>query len=151
MHHDMHCYCENGTFNCEQAHIICEGEPVDDKPNKKPTKKPIGSPRDLYCFKDIFQCPDGTSVGRDPKNNCEFKPCPQKEKPKEEPMMCPYDLHECPDGTMVDRDSENNCEFKPCPPAKDNNTKPTEDVTYCPTDTKKCADGGYLKRDQKNN
>ncbi len=29
----------------------------------------------LVCAKDAKKCRDGTSVGRDPKNNCEFFPC----------------------------------------------------------------------------
>jgi hypothetical protein len=28
------------------------------------------------CMVDALQCPDGTSVGRDPANSCEFYACP---------------------------------------------------------------------------
>ncbi len=30
----------------------------------------------IFCAQDAKECPDGTFVGRDPKNNCEFEPCP---------------------------------------------------------------------------
>ncbi len=30
----------------------------------------------VACALDAKICPDGTSVGRDLYNNCEFKPCP---------------------------------------------------------------------------
>jgi len=33
-------------------------------------------PEQLYCTMDAKICPDGTGVGRDPGNNCEFFPCP---------------------------------------------------------------------------
>jgi len=35
------------------------------------------------CTQDAQQCPDGTFVGRDPSNNCEFFPCEEKDKFKE--------------------------------------------------------------------
>ena len=37
------------------------------------TKEPI------FCTEDLKTCPDGTSVGRNPGNNCEFDPCPKIE------------------------------------------------------------------------
>jgi hypothetical protein len=30
----------------------------------------------LLCTSDVMQCPDGSYVGRDPLNNCQFYPCP---------------------------------------------------------------------------
>tara|TARA_Y100000310_G_scaffold15748_1_gene15840 strand:+ start:1091 stop:1654 length:564 start_codon:yes stop_codon:yes gene_type:complete len=35
------------------------------------------------CAEDAMQCPDGTFVGRDPSNNCEFFDCEQLEKEKQ--------------------------------------------------------------------
>jgi len=29
------------------------------------------------CTADVFECPDGSSVGRDPKNSCAFRECPR--------------------------------------------------------------------------
>ena len=29
----------------------------------------------IYCTADVQECPDGSFVARDPKNNCEFKVC----------------------------------------------------------------------------
>ncbi|MBT4870476.1 MAG: hypothetical protein HON47_02800 [Candidatus Diapherotrites archaeon] len=31
---------------------------------------------EIACTDDAKICPDGSAVGRDPNNNCEFKPCP---------------------------------------------------------------------------
>ncbi len=86
------------------------------------------------CPKDAKLCPDGiTSVGRDPKNNCEFFPCPRPStmpskmgdnidgtattRPPEskKQVFCPQDVRQCPDGSWVGRDPENNCRFRSCP------------------------------------
>ncbi|MBI5002469.1 hypothetical protein HZC31_03730 [Candidatus Woesearchaeota archaeon] len=29
----------------------------------------------IVCTADVSECPDGSFVGRDPMNNCEFKEC----------------------------------------------------------------------------
>lgn len=29
----------------------------------------------IVCTADVFMCPDGSFVGRDPMNGCEFKEC----------------------------------------------------------------------------
>ncbi len=62
----------------------------------------------VVCAKDAKLCPDGSSVGRDPYNNCEFEPCPIE-------IVCIDDVKICQDGSAVVRDPYNNCEFKPCP------------------------------------
>ena len=79
-------------------------------------EKPVTKP--MACTKDARQCPDGRVVGRDPYNNCEFKPC-EELKEKKEPMMCTADVKQCPDGSYVGRDSYNDCKFKECPPGAD--------------------------------
>lgn len=33
-------------------------------------------PDDRVCAQDVMACPDGSSVGRDPANDCAFSPCP---------------------------------------------------------------------------
>mmetsp|Transcript_935 Transcript_935/g.1266 ORF Transcript_935/g.1266 Transcript_935/m.1266 type:complete len:273 (-) Transcript_935:44-862(-) len=33
----------------------------------------------IACTQDVFQCPDGSFVSRDPNNNCQFFPCPTVE------------------------------------------------------------------------
>lgn len=30
---------------------------------------------DMFCAADVQQCPDGSYVARDPKNNCKFRLC----------------------------------------------------------------------------
>jgi len=61
----------------------------------------------VVCTKEAKLCPDGSSVGRDPHNNCEFEPCPSE-------IVCIDDVKLCSDGSAVVRDPHNNCEFKPC-------------------------------------
>ena len=64
------------------------------------------------CTRDLRTCDDGSSVGRDPQNNCEFYECPDA------PTVgaCTLDVRACPDGeTFVSRDPSNNCEFEACP------------------------------------
>lgn len=80
-----------------------------------------------YCTKDLKICPDGKSVARNPKNNCEFDACAKvvRLKPiKKEPMMCTADVKKCPDGSFVGRDHYNNCKFKECP----NGTDPKDKI-----------------------
>ena len=83
------------------------------------------------CTKDAKVCPDGSSVGRNPKNNCEFFECPKPAKNSsnnnslvngkngkgkgQQQVMCTADVKQCPDGTFVGRDHSNKCKFKPCP------------------------------------
>lgn len=34
----------------------------------------------VFCPTDMKECPDGSSVSRDPENNCQFRACPPAEK-----------------------------------------------------------------------
>ena len=71
----------------------------------------VGRVSSLACDSDSFMCSDGSVVGRDPNNNCEFSEC----NLVSEPMACTMEAKLCPDGSYVGRDSNNNCEFTPCP------------------------------------
>lgn len=88
------------------------------KNSNNPTT-PIAQEVLKHCTKDLKICPDGNSVSRNPKNNCEFDSCAEVKKEsiskKKEPMMCTADVKECPDGSYVGRDHYNNCQFKKCP------------------------------------
>ncbi|MDD4819100.1 MAG: thioredoxin domain-containing protein [Candidatus Colwellbacteria bacterium] len=66
-------------------------------------------PEEAVCAMDVKECADGSYVGRDSKNNCEFFPCLDDES-----MVCTMDAKICPDGSSVGRDAKNNCEFFPC-------------------------------------
>jgi len=133
------------------------------------------------CTMEVRQCPDGSSVGRDSNNDCNFHPCPSGE-------VCPLDAKQCPDGSWVSRDSAHDCEFQPCPddpvvcclafpfcregfeqvevgdPECQSNPDKCEDVglccttikckqlpTVCPQDVMQCADGSSVGRDSNNN
>jgi len=91
-----HNCCGDGTWRCNQGDGTdsCGG--------------PFGEvcgPR--ICTQDVKVCPDGSVVGRDPNNDCDFFPCIA--------IFCTEDLRQCPDGSFVGRDPSNNCEFFPCP------------------------------------
>jgi hypothetical protein len=47
-----------------------------------PTPEHYDNPKEpLACTMEAMQCPDGSYVGRDSENNCEFKPCPNNLPP----------------------------------------------------------------------
>jgi hypothetical protein len=45
------------------------------EPPEQATLPPCTTPAD-YCIMDIYVCPDGSYVARDPQLCCDFKPCP---------------------------------------------------------------------------
>jgi hypothetical protein len=61
------------------------------------------------CTEEAKLCPDGSSVARDPGNNCEFTPCQEIKAAK-----CSDTVFMCPDGRIVYQDPLDNCEFAPC-------------------------------------
>jgi len=73
------------------------------------------------CVDDVFICPTGQTVVRDPCNDCEFYECPACSD------FCPPLFKTCPDGTLLTPDPCT-CQFEECPPlcleepAADDNT-----------------------------
>merc|ERR1740123_2577114 len=67
----------------------------------------------MVCPEDTHQCPDGSTVLRDPANNCQFPGCLQGK-----PLVCPADVQQCPDGSIIIRDPANSCQFPACPVAE---------------------------------
>lgn len=65
-------------------------------------------PGPTACPADAKVCPDGSTVARNPNNNCEFFPCPGA-------VGCPEDARQCPDGSVIVRDPNNDCQFPECP------------------------------------
>ena len=63
----------------------------------------------LVCPEDVKVCPDGSTVSRDPYNNCLFPDCGGNE-----PLVCAADVKVCPDGSTVSRDPYDGCMFPPC-------------------------------------
>ena len=78
----------------------------------------------------LKSAPDGTLVGRDFENNCEFMPCDGLED-------CSQDRKLCPDGSFVSRNPDDECNFMPCPGNDD----------LCKSDVKDCGDGMFVGRD----
>ncbi|MEK6940994.1 MAG: hypothetical protein AABW49_03790, partial [Nanoarchaeota archaeon] len=58
----------------------------------------------LFCTQDVFTCPDGSTVGRDPRNDCKFFACPIPEVILPPVRVCTQDVFTCPDGSTVGRD-----------------------------------------------
>jgi hypothetical protein len=101
------------------ALISCKEEGIQSTQETTPPEivKEVSN-NDKFCSKDAKICPDGTTVGRNLENNCEFAHCPTavvKEPIKKIPSMCTADAKECADGSFVGRDHYNNCKFKDCP------------------------------------
>ena len=86
------------------------------------------------CTDDVKQCSDGSYVGRDPNNNCEFRPCPGE-------GVCINDVKQCPDGSYVKRVPPA-CDFAPCAGScllgftlSTQTSSPTPRATVTPTPT----------------
>ncbi|VAW42404.1 hypothetical protein MNBD_GAMMA01-829 [hydrothermal vent metagenome] len=94
-----------------------------EQPATKPPAVKEKEPKLRACSKEARMCPDGRTIGRNPKNNCEFDSC-DKKSVKKEMVMCTADVKECPDGSFIGRDHYNNCKFKDCPP--DDNGRESE-------------------------
>src|SRR6185369_1373395 len=92
---------------------------------KHPPIVPIPPSGNVACTLEAKQCSDGSYVGRDPANNCEFKDCPVTGS-----KVCTDDVKMCPDGSYVSRDSANNCVFKDCPSTSVSAC--TQDIKVCP-------------------
>ena len=73
----------------------------------KPTLPPqedIEEP--IFCTQDVQECPDGSYVGRNPDNNCEFFACPEANSDDE--IFCTTDII-CCDGKEMGRDPTTGC------------------------------------------
>lgn len=94
---------------------------------------PNGLTPKLMCSMDVHECPDGSFVGRDAINDCEFKRCHASQLPQ-----CTEDAKKCEDGSFVVRDPHNNCRFTVCP---------RQSSLVCTMDVQQCPDGSYVSRD----
>ena len=120
---DRTCVTKETTFKPEGRNRRCPGCPALVSCDVAETE--------TSCTEDAKVCDGGTSVGRDPSNDCQFFPCPT-------PQGCTKDLKVCDDGTRVARDPYNNCKFSPCPAAQG---------LSCEKDLKVCDDGSTVSRD----
>ena len=73
----------------------------------------------LDCPEDSLECSNGSSVFRNPMNECRFFGCPKTTEQDD----CLDDARVCPDGTPVTRDINNGCAFFPCKEADDNTVR----------------------------
>jgi hypothetical protein len=103
--------CPDGQWSCsigDGKTFSCGGELV-----TTGFSEPCDTP--IVCPKDGKKCPDGSTVSRDPQNECRFPVCEQR--------FCTADVKTCPDGSFVARDPKSGCAFAPCP---------TLDCRLCP-------------------
>jgi hypothetical protein len=104
-----------------------EIEEVDAQTFNDPTKAPI-TPTNV-CALELRECKDGSFVGRDPNNRCNFSPCPKDmtmassvtsasaQSVGTSLNVCEQGLRECADGSFVGRDPNNSCDYFLCPKA----------------------------------
>ena len=78
------------------------------------------------CNLDTIECFDGSLVGRDPNNDCEFYDCPDINLIGE--ILCASDRLQCDDGTIVRRNASLECAFNECPPCDDGDDAIIRDV-----------------------
>lgn len=73
-----------------------------------------GGKNPIVCTADAKVCPDGSTVGRDADNNCEFKPCPSPGE-KKQPEVKTEDKNKGPEATAVKefKITANNFAFSP--------------------------------------
>jgi hypothetical protein len=76
--------CEDGSWSCPSNNIYSCGGYETKEPSGTICEEP-GVVLPQACTKEAFICPDGSAVGRDPNNNCEFPPCPDVKTPDARP------------------------------------------------------------------
>ena len=96
--------CATCNFPCQLEFYECSGLPTG---KTTTTFAPTPSTTQQFCPEDVFECPDGSYLSRDPERGCEFGECSTDESS----VICPADVFECPDGSYLSRDPERGCEF----------------------------------------
>jgi len=104
------------------------------------------------CTDEIIRCGDGSFVGKDPENGCEYFACaPSTDRPTRSPtpypterivsmassvhskynarVNCGKELHKCADGHYVGQDPGNSCEYYPCEEPPRATKRPTQRTT----------------------
>merc|ERR1712038_491197 len=89
--------CEFGGANCATFFEGCDakGATVCSLKIEYVEEESKEEPEPMACTRELMQCPDGSMVGRDSMNNCEFTPCPEVESEEseesEEEALCSED------------------------------------------------------------
>ena len=108
------------------------------------------------CSKDVKLCSDGSSVSRDPSNNCSFRPCPVVLIPSCTVNGREYsigDVYAASDGCNTCAcigNGEITCTTTVCPRDNPEPDVPEPDIA-CPVDVRSCNDGSFVSRDPANN
>ncbi|MBS3110540.1 hypothetical protein J4435_00420 [Candidatus Woesearchaeota archaeon] len=97
----------------------------------------------ISCPADTYQCPDGTSMRRNPANNCNFDPCPAPRCPEPVEPTCDANSH-------VAKKDDNGCAYYYCEPNADaDGTAITGNVVEgeCPrSETPQCGPNSYVQK-----
>lgn len=72
-------------------------------------------PPKAACTSDVYVCPDGTSVGRDPANSCQFFQCPIPDDNDTPPP--PPGNNAAESGTMPQQEPSGGSDMPPPPPS----------------------------------
>lgn len=146
-----------------------EEETIEPSPTEEPTYESTAetTPGTIIsvtsCSKDVKLCSDGSSVPRDPSNNCSFRPCPVVPIPSCTVNGHKYsigDVYAASDGCNTCAcigNGEITCTTTVCP--RDDDLKPElpekpdvpEPDIACPADVRSCNDGSFVSRDPANN
>jgi hypothetical protein len=102
-------------------------------------------PDPVVCPADAKLCVDGSSVGRDPSNNCEFVPCPPPNC-----KVCPFGFNDGCNECRCDKNGNESCTERACKRLGEPFCVKAP-VTVCGADVSKCPDGSFVSRDPKNN
>ena len=62
-------------LNKDQIAIDCKGNWIFDKSLQQCSFECDLDQEIRFCTQDVFECPDGSFVSRDPQKDCAFKPC----------------------------------------------------------------------------
>ena len=109
----------------EQERLTFPGAGSQDAQSQRPTTQQATGSGAMSngCPSDLFRCPSGVYVERNPSDECKFYSCPEGEdvtvpggSAGSRQPICPTGVISCPDGSTLYRDPNNNCLFPSCPP-----------------------------------
>jgi hypothetical protein len=70
----------NGCAVCQETTVTPSGSTSSSSSSQKSTGLTTG-PGEVFCTLEVAACTDGSYVGRDPNNDCQFKTCPDGSEP----------------------------------------------------------------------
>lgn len=105
--------------------------------------EPRCNPEPVACPKDLKVCLDGSTVSRDPNNDCEFLPCPPVSC-----KVCPFGYNDGCNDCQCDEDGNASCTERFCLVQGEPSCFP--EPVGCTDDVFECPDGSFVSRDPEN-